>query len=148
MWVVRLAFAVVAMTLTVSGCRPSSTPAGGTSAGTSGACFQSDPSDPYTKVSLCLGPPEMPPGAFLLVTDQMVPDAHLVDRCEGAYHAVPGGVVLDARSCHNRTTGMQRGEQSSSHHPVSYQLRASQPSPVEMWLTLRSGSQVQLRRGR
>lgn len=143
----RVALPVMVLGLAVGGCRPSASPAGGGAAGTSAACFQSDPSNQYTKVSLCLGPPEMPPGAFLLVTDQMVPDAHLVDRCDGTYRSVPGGVLLSVQRCQNRTTGMQRGEQSSSEHRESYQLRASQRAPAELWVTLRRGGQIQLRRG-
>ena len=54
------------------------------SPGAFGGCFESDSTNMYRTASMCLGPPELPPGRFWLETMEAVPDATFRNRCEGS----------------------------------------------------------------
>jgi hypothetical protein len=102
----------------------------------------------YRTASMCLGPPELPPGRFWLETMEAVPDATFRNRCEGTYQMGSGSVVLNVQQCSNRTTNEQLGQGRTTESGASSQRHATLRSPDEMWLTLSPGSDVQLLRKR
>ena len=104
---------------------PATDPSGlGTGSQAPTGCFESDRSDSYRSVRLCLGPPTLPEGRFSLSDQQVVPDATLSEVLEGGYTVQDGRLVLRAERSRTHSVNEQLGTANNGEGNADVTLTA------------------------